>query len=49
METNVAIIIANYNYGHYLMDGIESIRKQTYTGSSSATGASGYGQLQVTP
>ena len=32
METNVAIIIANYNYGHYLMDGIESIRKQTYKG-----------------
>ena len=32
METNVAIIIANYNYGHYLMDGIESIRKQTYEG-----------------
>ena len=32
-----------------LVRELQNLRKQTYTGSSSATGTSGYGQLQVTP
>ena len=32
METRVGIIMANYNYGHYFLDGIESIKNQTYEG-----------------
>ena len=32
MDAKVAIIIANYNYGHFLFDGIESIKQQTYDG-----------------
>ena len=32
-----------------LVKELQNLRKQTYIGSSSATGTSGYGQLQVTP
>ena len=32
-----------------LIKELEDLRKQNYANSSSATGASGYGQLQVTP
>ena len=32
MLPKVAIICANYNYGNYIIDAIESIDKQTYQG-----------------
>jgi glycosyltransferase involved in cell wall biosynthesis len=32
MLPNIAIICANYNYGHFVIDGIKSIDKQTYKG-----------------
>ena len=32
MLPNVAIICANYNYGHFVIDGIKSIDEQTYKG-----------------
>ena len=32
METRVGIVMANYNYGHYFLDGVESIKNQTYEG-----------------
>jgi len=32
MLPKVAIICANYNYGHYVIDGIKSIEQQTYEG-----------------
>lgn len=32
MKPNVAIILANYNYGEYVIDAIKSIDRQTYDG-----------------
>jgi len=32
MLPKVAVICANYNYGHYVIDGIKSIDNQTYSG-----------------
>ena len=32
MLPKVAIICANYNYGHFILDGMESIINQTYEG-----------------